>query len=171
MRDVAPTYMDTMQTIPASALPMIAGDPPDPVPGIGDGLVLAELPPEGAEALLALAGPGVATPLLSLELRQLGGVLAQGAADHGAANSTDGDFALYGIGIPISPEVAEALIGALRGLQEGLSRWLEPRTPLTLAEADPSLRSSFADADVQRLAEVKDAFDPDGLILSNHTFD
>ena len=93
------------------------------------------------------------------------------AAANTAANSTDGDFALYGIGMPISPEVAEALTGALRGLKEGLSKWLEPRTPLTLAEADPSLRGSFADADVQRLANVKDAFDPDGLILSNHTFD
>jgi len=67
--------------------------------------------------------------------------------------------------------VAEALAGALRGLKEGLSGWLEPQTPLTLAEADSSLRSSFADADVQRLAKVKDAFDPDGLILSNHPLD
>ena len=44
----------------------------------------------------------------------------------------------------------------------------DPADPL---RSDPSLRSSFADADVQRLAKVKDAFDPDGLILSNHTFD
>ena len=171
MRDVAPTYMDIMQTIPASALPMIAGDPPDPVPGIGDGLALSELPPDGAEALLALVGPGVATPLLSLELRQLGGVLTQGAADHGATNSTDADFAVYAIGMPISPEVAEALTGALRGLKDGLSRWVEPLTPPTLAESDTSLHSSFADADVQRLAKVKAAFDPDGLILSNHPVD
>ena len=46
--------------------------------------------------------------------------------------------------------------GAARA-KGGLVLVAQPRTPLTLAEADPSLRSSFADADVQRLANVKDA--------------
>jgi hypothetical protein len=73
--------------------------------------------------------------------------------------------------MPISTEVAEALTAALRGLKDGLSRWVEPLTPPTLAESDTSLHSSFADADVQRLAKVKADFDPDGVILSNHPVD
>ena len=53
-------------------------DPPGPVPGVGDGMLLDELPAEAVDALVASAGPGSGSRLLSVELRHLGGGLRPG---------------------------------------------------------------------------------------------
>ena len=42
-------------------------DPPEPVPALSDHLVLSEAPPEAIEALVAAAGAGTDSPLLSVE--------------------------------------------------------------------------------------------------------
>jgi hypothetical protein len=60
-------------------------DPPGPVPGVGDGMLLGELAAEAIGALAAAAGPGSGSQLLSVELRQLGGALRRPAPDSGAA--------------------------------------------------------------------------------------
>ena len=68
--------IDTVATIPAAALQHVHMDPEHPVPGLGDGMLLDDLPAAGIDALVAAAGPGSGSPLLSVEVRQLGGALA-----------------------------------------------------------------------------------------------
>src|SRR5918912_685314 len=77
--------MDTFATIPTSDLGHLHMDPPGPVPGMGDGMLLTELPYEAVEATLATSGPAVDSPLLSVEFRHLGGALAP-SEDGGAVS-------------------------------------------------------------------------------------
>ena len=44
-------------------------DPPNPVPGIGDHMLLTDLTPTGIEKVVAAAGAGSASPLLSVEFK------------------------------------------------------------------------------------------------------
>ena len=75
LRALGSPYLDTLATIPAPALGDISGDPQDPGPAIGNGLLLEQFTNETADAYLELGGPGSQTPFLSLEIRQLGGAL------------------------------------------------------------------------------------------------
>jgi hypothetical protein len=171
MRDVAPTYLDTVETIPASGLAFVAGDPPNPVPGRGDGMLLRELPPEATDVYLEVAGPGARTPLLFLELRQLGGALAQSSPEESAVGSIDAPFMAYGVGMAVSPESSEAILANLAEIKERMGPWAADRTLLNFAETQPGLRASFDPATADRLAQIKAQYDPDGVILGNHAVD
>jgi FAD binding domain len=95
--------IDTVATIPVAALQHVHMDPEHPVPGVGDGMLLDDLSAAGIDALVAAAGPGSGSPLLSLEVRQLGGALGRPAAAGGAVSHLDAEFALFGIGIAMTP--------------------------------------------------------------------
>ena len=98
LRELGPE-MDTVATIPVDGLSELHMDPPQPVPCAGDGMLLSELPAEAVDALVSVAGAGSGSPLLSVEVRQLGGALADAAATNGALSSIDAGFALYAVGI------------------------------------------------------------------------
>ena len=57
LRELGPV-MDTFAMIPSEDLRHLHMDPPQPVPGVGDGISLADLTPETVGALVAVAGPG-----------------------------------------------------------------------------------------------------------------
>src|SRR5262249_11272991 len=69
--------IDTSATMPPDQLLTIHMDPPEPVPGSGDGALLDVVPAEAIDALVHAAGPGSDSPLLMVELRHLGGAVAR----------------------------------------------------------------------------------------------
>ena len=107
LRELGPE-MDTFAMIPASELRFLHMDPPQPVPNAGDGMALAELTPEAVDALVAVAGPGSRSPLISVELRQLGGAVAAERPEHGAVGHLEAAFALFGVGMAFDPEMEAA---------------------------------------------------------------
>src|SRR3954466_3854849 len=68
--------MDTFATIPATGLQELHMDPPGPVPGKGDHMLLRDLTPAGIEKVVEVAGARSTSPLLSVEFRHLGGAVA-----------------------------------------------------------------------------------------------
>jgi hypothetical protein len=98
--------IDMFAPIPAAALSHIHMDPEQPVPGHGDGMVLGELTPAAIETLVRVAGRGSGSPLLAVELRQLGGAISVPPAEHGALAKTGGAFALFAVGMAMTPEMA-----------------------------------------------------------------
>ena len=63
---------------PAAALQHVHMDPEQPVPGRrATAMLLDDLPAAAIDALVAAAGPGSGSPLLSVEVRQLGGALGK----------------------------------------------------------------------------------------------
>ena len=160
--------IDTVATIPAAALQRVHMDPEQPVPGRGDGMLLDDLPSAGIDALVAAAGPGSGSPLLSVEVRQLGGALATPAAGGGAVSHLDADFVLYGVGIAMSPEQAAAATAHLGVVREALAPWEAETAFLNFAERDIPGDNLFGPYAHHRLRGVKSAYDPTDLFRSNH---
>jgi hypothetical protein len=168
LREVgAPLIMDTFETIPAPDLARLHGDPEQPVPGIGDGFLLRELTPEAADAFIEVGGPGSGSPLLLLELRQLGGALADAPEGAGALGALNGEFALYGIGLPMAEGMAEPIAAHMVRVKQAMAPWRSGAF-LNFWETPGPAADGFDDATNARLSEVKARYDAGDLFRSNH---
>src|SRR3954451_18894249 len=76
--------IDTVAMAPVAALQHLHMDPPQPVPGASEYSMVGDLTPEAIDALVDVTGHESGSPLLSVELRPLGGALARSREDHGA---------------------------------------------------------------------------------------
>jgi len=168
LRELGETIMDTWGQIPAAGLCRIHMDPEQPVPGIGEGMTVRELPDEAIDAFAGLAGPGSGSPLLLSELRHIGGALGRPDPDGGALTHLDTDFVMYSVGMPMTPELGEAIPQHLKRIEETMRPWAGDGSYYNFTE-----RSCDADAILPpevcaRLAEVKRKWDPHGTIVANH---
>jgi hypothetical protein len=160
--------LNTFGTMPAPGLCALNGDPEEPVPALGDGDLLGELPAEGVQALVDVAGPGSGSPLLMVQLRQLGGALARPSADGGATSALDAEFALYSVGMAMDPEGARATRAHIAKVRDTLSPWTASRRYLNFVDSPAPPALSFDEATFARLQDVKGGYDPDGLFRANH---
>jgi UDP-N-acetylenolpyruvoylglucosamine reductase len=167
LRELGPE-MDTFAMIPATELRFLHMDPPQPVPGAGDGMALAELTPEAVDALVAVAGPGSGSPLLSVELRQLGGAVAVERPEHGAVGHLDAGFALYGVGMALDPGMEAAVKVHAQTVKDALAPWAAGRGYFNFAETPLEGQSLYPPATYLRLQDVKAAYDPDELFRASH---
>lgn len=154
--------LDTFAMVGPDGLAALHMDPPAPVPGRGEGFLLDALPPDAVEALVGAA----VKPLVSVEVRHLGGALARPREDHGAVGTVDAAFSLSAVGTAPDPDSAAVVVDRLDALQAGLERWASDRRLLTLVErTTPAAHSREA---YRRLRAVKTLVDPDGTIQANH---
>jgi hypothetical protein len=154
--------------MPTAAVVRLHGDPEHPTPGIGDGMLLADLDADGARAFLGAAGEGSGSPLLAAELRHLGGALAAPPADAGARGHFEGRFLLFGVGVPMAPGDAEAMDAHLDRLLGDLAPWANGKRFLSFAERESSAEECFPDASLERLARVRATYDPAGILVAPH---
>ncbi len=160
--------MDTMRPTPLPELSKLHMDPDHPVPSVGDGLMLESLPAEAVDELVRVAGPDSGSPLLSVEVRQLGGALGRPRPEHAALASAPGEYGLYTVGIVSTPEAGRASAARFDMVKDAVSAWTSRQIVPNFAETrrDPT---SFWTADAcARLREVKARFDPDDMFRSNH---
>jgi len=158
--------MDTFATVTPADLLQLHMDPPQPVPGVGDGALLDVVPGEAIDALVAVSGPD--TPLLSVELRHLGGAVGRAPEGHGALATLDGDFAFFAVGIAPHPAAAEAIEAQLDVVKGAICEWDAGRRYLNFSESAIDTRSAFTGPAYQRLQAVKTLVDPDDVFRSNH---
>ena len=168
LRAAADPYLDQTGEVPAPALAEIAGDPPDPVPALAFGAPLDELGDDAVAAYVELAGPEADVPLIHLEIRHLGGALARGDAANGALDSLSSPYMLGAIGPVPVPEARAGVEATFAAIGERMEPWTWERTLLGFAEQNPDWRGSFPEEAAVRLADVRAAYDPGGLIVSNH---
>jgi hypothetical protein len=169
LRELGEPIMDTFDQIPAAGLTRIHMDPEPPVPGIGHHGLLRELPDEAIDAFHAQAGPQADAPFLLAEMRQLGGALGRPAEYGGALSKLDADWALFGVGLPVTPELGQALPGALDGLVSAMEPWAAEGCFYNFAERPADVDSILPVETCERLAEIKRVWDPDDLIRANHS--
>jgi FAD/FMN-containing dehydrogenase len=171
LRAVSAPYMDTLVTVPAAALAEVAGDPTNPTPALGHASLVDRIGPEAADALLAVAGPGVDTPLVSVEIRHLGGALRDADPDPGAAGTLDAEGLFYSTAPVTSPQAEGPILAAQREAAERFAPFAGARdTILTFDEQRP-MRDAFAPEVADRLAQIAKDRDPDGLLVANHVAD
>jgi hypothetical protein len=156
--------MDTFAAVPPTALPHLHMDPPKPVPGVGDGMFLDTFPAEAVEAVVATGTP----PLLSLEVRQLGGALAEPSSSHGAVGSIEAGWAMYAVGMALTPEMGAAVGEAVDRVRTALAPWESGRSYLNFAERQGDPARLYTPETYRRLRRVRAAYDPGELFLANH---
>jgi FAD/FMN-containing dehydrogenase len=167
LRELGPV-MDTFATIPVEQLQELHMDPPAPVPGHGDGMLLNDLPAYAIDQLVAVAGARSGSPLISVEVRHLGGALARKSQGHGALPSIEADFALFAVGMTPTPEAMAAVKGHVEFVQTAMSQWDAGRDYLSWTERRERGERLFGPITYRRLQAVKAAVDPDDLFRSNH---
>ncbi|MGH3936598.1 MAG: FAD-binding oxidoreductase [Pseudonocardiaceae bacterium] len=160
--------MDTFGPTPVTELGALHMDPDGPVPAFGDGMLVGALPAAGIDAFLAVVGPGSDSPLLSAELRHLGGALEPGPAKYGAVSALDGAFAMFGVGITPDAGSAAAVRRSVEALYAAMVPWSAGRSYLNFAERPKAGPALFGADTYRRLCEIKAAYDPTDLIRANH---
>jgi FAD binding domain/Berberine and berberine like len=166
LRELDP-QMDTFAMIAPPGLAALHMDPPEPVPGVGDGMSLRDFPAEAIEAVVAAAGPETDSPLLSLEVRHLGGAAGQANPEHGALAAIDAPYTLFAVGMAANPQMKQAVTQRLDQVQAALAPWDAGRF-LNFTERPAPTERMFTDETYRRLRDVKSKYDPDNVIQANH---
>ncbi len=160
--------MDTVAPMPLPELAHLHMDPDHPVPGVGDGVALDVLPADAIDELLHVAGPGSGSPLLSVEVRHLGGALGRPRPDHAALAAAPGEYVLYAVGIAATPDIASAAEAQIARVTHAMSPWAVPGIVANFAETRREPASLWGNDAVARLQRLKEQFDPDNIFRSNH---
>jgi FAD/FMN-containing dehydrogenase len=171
LRALAAPYMDTVAAIARAGLGDVAGDPTNPTPALGYAALLDRIGPAETDAVLALAGPGVDTPLVSLEIRHLGGALGDADPDPGAAGTLDSEGLVYSTAPVTSPQAEARIRAAQRGVAERIAPFSGARDTILTFDEQRRMRDAFAPEVADRLEAIARERDPDGLLVSNHVAD
>ena len=118
--------------------------------------VLSSLPDEAIDALVSHGE----APLVSVELRHLGGALGRGSVCHGAANRLHGAYSLFAIGIIPDAESAMAVDAACTRLTDALDPWDAGRAILNFSDRPARHFDGYT---VHRLRTLKSRLDGDGV--------
>ena len=167
LRDLGPE-LDTFAAVPPAVLGQLHMDPEEPVPFAASGQLLDELPPAAIDAIVETAGPGSGSPLLSLELRQLGGALRNAPPNAGALAALDHAFLTLGVGMLINPGMAPAIKGQLDIVADALEPWDAGVKYANFIDVPIDVRTCYPPETFDRLQEVKRRYDPDDLFRANH---
>ncbi|HEU4736442.1 MAG TPA: FAD-binding oxidoreductase [Solirubrobacterales bacterium] len=169
LRELGETIMDTWGQIPAEGLCRIHMDPESPVPGVGEGMTIRALPDEAIDAFASVAGPGSGSPLLLSELRHLGGALGRPDPDGGALTHLETEYVMYSVGMPMTPELGAAIPQHLEKIEQTMQPWAGEGSYYNFTERSCDADAILPAATCAHLAEVKRKWDPDGMIVANHS--
>jgi len=158
---------DTVQMISMPALSHLHMDPEHPVPGVGDGIMLADLPAEAVTRLLGAAGPGTGSPL-GVELRHVGGEMKRARPGNGALAAVDAEYALFAAAAAPTPQAVPAIGHQVAAVLSAMSPWAAAQTYLNLTETSRDPATFWTPQAYDRLRRIKAAVDPADLIRANH---
>jgi hypothetical protein len=167
LRALAPE-IDTFAMMTPQQIGGLHMDPPNPVPAIGDGMLLSELPSAAIDNLLDVAGAYARSPLLCVDIRHLGGAIAREPINGGAVASVDAEFATYAVGMVPDPQSGAIVARHVDAVQAALRTWDAGRSFANLVERPRPGDELFGEQTHARLRAVKRAYDPDDVIQSNH---
>ncbi len=157
--------LDTIATIPVQDLSRLHLDPEGPTPGIGDGGMLADVDGDLIDLFVEHV---VGTPLLSAEIRHLGGAVARRSSAHGALDAFEAPYLMFNVGLTPTPESVADVRDSIQRLSEALEPWQAEHTYLNFAETRRRPETLFSSASYHKLRQIKTILDPGDVIRSNH---
>jgi FAD/FMN-containing dehydrogenase len=167
LRELGPA-LDTLAVIPARELSKLHMDPPGPVPGSGDGRLVAGIDADAVRAVVEAAGAESGSSLLSVEFRQLGGELDRSKPGDGAATFAGSSYAVFAVGIAATPQMRDATERDVARVIEAIEPYDSGRDYMNFRESRSTGERLFSGGAFARLREIKRRVDPANLILSNH---
>lgn len=170
MRALAEPLLDTVAPLPYARIDEIHQDPDHPVPFCQRGMLLRELTPATVDALLAVVGPDVATPVALCEIRQLGGALGRAPLAGNAVGGRTAAFSLLALAV-VTPETSARAPDAVDAVLTAAQPWATGRTFVNLHgsrgdEAD--LARAWEPETYERLRRLVATVDPQGVLRSGH---
>jgi len=165
LRDLGPA-MDTFAVVPPAALGDLAMDPNDPLPIASTTSLLDELPSAAVDELVSVAGPGSGSPLVMVELRQMGGALGRRSPEAGARATLAGEFVMFALGVPTD----EASAASTRKYLDAVDRAVRPYRAgdyPNFVEKPADARGFFDEDTWARLRQVKALYDPTDVLKGN----
>lgn len=160
--------IDMFAPMPGTALGHIHMDPPQPSPAHGDGMVLTDLADETIDALLAMAGPGVDSPLLAVDIRHLEGAVGRPDPRGGAIDHLPGRFMTFAVGMAPVPDAEGPVLAAIRALSDALRPWAAERDYPSFRETVDAPTRFYPQGVLDRLLAVQARHDPHRVIRANH---
>lgn len=167
LRQLGPE-MDTFATIPAPALGQLHMDPTEPVPALGDGILLTDFPAAAADTLVAVVGPDADTPLTSVEIRQLGGALGRPASGAGAQPSIEASYLLFCTGIAPTSEAATTVREHAQTVRDAAAPWHASYDHYNFGDIPVTADAVLPPDSYRRIQQIKTSYDPDSVIISQH---
>ena len=167
LRQLGP-LMDTVRSVPIELLTQLHMDPSHPVMAAGEGLLLTELPPNALDAFIEVATEVSDVPMTTIELRHLGGALAQADPQGGAVSSVDAEYLMFAAGALPNPECEGAVRAQIRVVHAALGPWAAPHVYLNIVETRMDVSRFWDRATYERLRQIKTSVDPTDVIRSNH---
>jgi FAD/FMN-containing dehydrogenase len=151
-----------------AALIRLHGDPEAPTPGIVGGGMIDSLPDATLDALVEAAGPGSRSPLVQLEIRQLGGALAEVPAGAGVLGRLDGAFAWHSVGVPAVPELVAPIEATTARVSAAMRACGSGREYTNFAGRAVASHETLDLDSAARLQALRRVADPSGLFHAGH---
>ncbi|WP_067688563.1 FAD-binding oxidoreductase [Nocardia jejuensis] len=151
---------DSRGAMSVAQLGDITSEPTDPSPSISRAELLTDLDDDTVKVLL---GESV-TPLLNIQVRQLGGALARSAS--GARGALRAPYVVYLLGLGL-PQLRDAVNAKVSAVVDGLAGHIAAGKPYTFLAPGETVAAAFDAATVERLREIKSARDPHAVLRAN----
>ncbi|HEX5917421.1 MAG TPA: FAD-binding oxidoreductase [Nocardioides sp.] len=160
MRAAAPVILDDVSDKPYAAIDSVHTDPLDPTPAFEAGDVLTDFPAEAVDALLALTGPGVPSPQILVEVRQLGGAFARPGEHPAAFASRAAAYSLLLVGISEIPGVEDHSAAVL----EAMAPWVGGHRLPNFTFTPEEYVDAYDEVTLARLRRAVRTYDPNGVM-------
>ncbi|WP_249998571.1 FAD-binding oxidoreductase [Actinoplanes sp. M2I2] len=172
LRSIGEILVDACAEMPFTAFASVHNDPVDPIPAYERTALLSSFPAQAAEALVEAAGAGVDTPVLMVEVRQLGGALAHEPAVSSAISHRDAPFCLL-VATAGGPGEGDLLGAPLEAILQAMKPWDHGGTLVNFqkdSDAAPDrVATAYSPDTYKRLLDAKRQYDPLDLFRVNHT--
>ncbi|GGS57687.1 FAD-binding oxidoreductase [Actinokineospora fastidiosa] len=169
LRAIARPALDAWQVAAPGAVLDIHMDPADPLPFVGDHMLLRRLDDSGIDEFVRVLGAGSGSPLVMAGLRQLGGALADPGPGGGVLDRIDAHYAYSGSAAPFPPLTEEEITRHCAVVRAALAPWDTGRTAPTFVDNRAQPQGHLSAEDVAAVDRVRARVDPTGLFGSDIT--
>jgi hypothetical protein len=137
-------------------------DPTDPVPTVGDHMLLNEIGDEGIAEFLRVTGEGSGSPLIMAGFRQLGGAYAIPNPGKGALDHLDARYSYAGASAPFEPLTEQAIRDHCAIVREALAPWDTGRTVPSFVEDFGQPQGHLRPDQIYAADRIRERVDPEG---------